>query len=95
MTGNQITVFILYRRQIDKPGTDRQAEERNKMSEKENSTHPFLPLAIGFFGVAVPLYVSIFFAPDTLSKVCEFAGATVLVGLGILMARVKGKENAA
>ena len=62
------------------------------MTEKRE-THPFLPVAIGFFGIAVLLYISILAAPDALSKICEFVGATVMVCLGILMARVKGRES--
>lgn len=48
---------------------------------------PYLPIAIGFHLLALPLLVAIFIEPDTTGRITNGIAALVMVGLGLLLQR--------
>lgn len=52
------------------------------MNEKSNL---YLPIGIGFIGISVPLFISIFYATTRISKISILITAIIILFLGILI----------
>lgn len=48
---------------------------------------PYLPIAVGFHLLAVPLVVAILIEPSTVGRVTNGIAAAVMIGLGLLLQR--------
>ncbi len=51
------------------------------------NARPYLPIAVGFHLLALPLLVAIVIEPGTVGRVTNGIAALVMVGLGLLLQR--------
>jgi hypothetical protein len=58
------------------------------------SERPYLPMAVGFHLLALPLFVAIFLAKDSVGRVTDAVCGLVLVGLGLLLQRRRRSDRA-
>jgi hypothetical protein len=54
---------------------------------------PFFPIGIGFIGMAIPLFISIIYAPDNLTKIIEIVGGFIFLILGFFTISYEEKED--
>jgi len=52
------------------------------MEEKSN---PYLPIGVGFIGISVPLFISIFYATTRVAKISVLITSIIILILGILI----------
>lgn len=52
------------------------------MEEKSN---PYLPIGVGFIGISVPLFISIFYATTRVAKISILITSIIILILGILI----------
>ncbi len=50
--------------------------------------NPYLPIGVGFIGVSLPLFISIFYAPTRVGKISIFVTGIIILTLGVLIVRI-------